>query len=73
MIVLGEIGLAGEVRSVGQMEKRLKEAGRLGFNQAIVCSRNTHKMSKNVGLEVHGVDSLRLAIALGLSSPPVGS
>ena len=30
-VVCGEIGLAGEVRAVGQMEMRLREAGRLGF------------------------------------------
>ncbi|MDR2549616.1 MAG: DNA repair protein RadA [Desulfobulbus sp.] len=31
-VVCGEIGLAGEVRAVGQMEMRLREAGRLGFS-----------------------------------------
>lgn len=65
-IVLGEIGLAGEVRAVGQMEKRLKEAGRLGFTRAIVSGRNTLKLSKGIGLEVHGVDSLRQAIEAGV-------
>ena len=30
-VVCGEVGLAGEVRAVGQMEMRLREAGRLGF------------------------------------------
>ncbi len=71
-IVLGEIGLAGEVRAVGQMEKRLKEAGRLGFNQAIVCGRNSRKMNKNLGVDIHGVISLREAIERGLTAPPVG-
>ncbi len=65
-IVLGEIGLAGEVRTIGQMEKRLKEAGRLGFSQAIVSGRNTSKLPKNIGLSIHGVDSLRQAIDIGL-------
>jgi len=67
-IVLGEIGLAGEVRAVGQVEKRLREAGRLGFNQAIVSARNAHKLSRGLGIEVHGVDSLRQAIEAGLSA-----
>ncbi|MCL1980305.1 MAG: DNA repair protein RadA [Proteobacteria bacterium] len=31
-VVCGEIGLAGEIRAVGQMEMRLREAGRLGFS-----------------------------------------
>ncbi len=33
-VVFGEIGLAGEVRQVGQSEARLKEAAKLGFSQA---------------------------------------
>ncbi|MDO8682428.1 MAG: DNA repair protein RadA, partial [Armatimonadota bacterium] len=39
-IILGEIGLAGEIRAVSQAEKRLREAARLGFTKAIIPSRN---------------------------------
>ena len=35
-VVFGEIGLSGEVRAVGQTDGRLKEAGKLGFRQALV-------------------------------------
>jgi DNA repair protein RadA/Sms len=35
-VVFGEIGLAGEVRPVGQTDARLKEAGKLGFVRAIM-------------------------------------
>lgn len=35
-IVLGEVGLAGEIRSVSQLERRLSEAGRLGFTSAVI-------------------------------------
>jgi len=35
-IVLGEVGLGGEVRKIGRMEQRLKEAEKLGFTKAIV-------------------------------------
>ena len=35
MAVFGEIGLSGEIRSVSQMAARLKEAGKLGFTQAL--------------------------------------
>jgi len=38
MTILGEIGLAGEVRSVARVEARLREAGRLGFDSALVPS-----------------------------------
>ena len=35
-VVFGEIGLAGEVRAVSQMETRLKEAAKLGFARALI-------------------------------------
>ncbi len=35
MVVFGEIGLSGEIRAVSQMAARLKEAGKLGFSQAL--------------------------------------
>ncbi|HRD46956.1 MAG TPA: magnesium chelatase domain-containing protein, partial [Caulobacter sp.] len=34
-VVFGEISLSGEVRSVGRMESRLKEAAKLGFRRAL--------------------------------------
>ncbi|MTJ81006.1 MAG: DNA repair protein RadA [Telmatospirillum sp.] len=36
LVVFGEIGLSGEVRAVNQMDARLKEAGKLGFAQALL-------------------------------------
>jgi len=35
-VALGEVGLSGELRSVGQLEQRLREAHKLGFRQAVV-------------------------------------
>ena len=42
-IVFGEIGLTGEVRAVSQMNARLKEAQKLGFDQAIVPHSSKNK------------------------------
>ncbi len=39
-IVIGEVGLAGEVRSVSQIERRVQEAAKLGFKRAIVPHAN---------------------------------
>ncbi len=36
IIVLGEVGLGGEIRPVAKLEQKLKEAERLGFTQAII-------------------------------------
>ncbi|CCG08045.1 DNA repair protein RadA [Pararhodospirillum photometricum] len=39
MVVFGEIGLSGEVRTVAQTDSRLKEAAKLGFTQALMPAR----------------------------------
>lgn len=62
VVLAGEIGLGGEVRAVGQIEKRLREAARMGFRRAIVCTRNKASLRGSVGLDVVGVDSVRQAI-----------
>ena len=43
-VLMGEIGLAGELRSIAGMDGRLKEAKRLGFKQAVI----PHKGAKKV-------------------------
>lgn len=59
MVIFGEIGLGGEVRTVSQAELRLKEAARLGFKQALLPKRNASKID---GLEVVPVGSIREAL-----------
>ena len=43
LLVIGELGLAGEIRAVSNLEQRVREAARLGFTRAIVPYRNTEK------------------------------
>ena len=43
LIVIGELGLAGECRAVSNLEQRVREAARLGFTKAIVPFRNVEK------------------------------
>ena len=72
-VFLGEIGLAGEVRGCSQIEKRLREASRLGFASALVAQKNAaSREGKNAGLIVAGVDSLRAAVDKALIAPPGG-
>ena len=68
LIVIGEVGLAGEVRTVGQIEKRLKEAARLGFKKAVFASQAFKKLPKDIGIEAIGVSSVKAAIDKALSS-----
>jgi DNA repair protein RadA/Sms len=68
MVVTGELGLAGELRTVGQLEKRLREADKLGFRRALVPKPPGTAMPPTVGsLEVLTVSTLREAVrVLGL-------
>lgn len=43
-VVCGEVGLAGEIRAVGQMEMRLREAGRLGFKTFLMPESSTRQL-----------------------------
>ncbi len=51
LIIIGELGLAGECRAVTNLEMRVREAARLGFSRAIVPFRNVEKRP----LEVDGM------------------
>ncbi|MGC8595127.1 MAG: DNA repair protein RadA [Candidatus Kryptoniota bacterium] len=44
-IVIGELGLAGEIRSVGQIDRRIQEAAKLGFKCAVVPKANFSRQS----------------------------
>jgi DNA repair protein RadA/Sms len=46
-VVFGEIGLAGEVRAVSQMDTRLKEAAKLGFARALIPARKDRRRLKD--------------------------
>lgn len=46
-VVCGEVGLAGEVRAVGQMEMRLREAGRLGFATFLMPESSARQLKSN--------------------------
>ena len=51
LIAIGELGLAGECRTVANLEQRVKEAARLGFTKAVIPERNVEKRK----LEVPGI------------------
>jgi DNA repair protein RadA/Sms len=48
MVAVGEIGLSGELRSVGQMDVRLREAAKLGFRRAIVPRNSTGEVPERM-------------------------
>jgi DNA repair protein RadA/Sms len=61
-VYLGEVGLAGELRSVAQLERRLLEACKLGFTRAIVPASNLPLKEKVPGMEIIGVKKLTEAL-----------
>lgn len=61
LVVIGEVGLAGEVRQVAQVGRRLAEAARLGFTRAIVPASASAKVD---GIRVEGAATLTEALAL---------
>jgi DNA repair protein RadA/Sms len=57
-LVLGEVGLAGEVRAVSQPEIRLAEARRLGFERALVPAANARHAEVPDDFTVEGVETV---------------
>ncbi|NJO39752.1 MAG: DNA repair protein RadA, partial [Cyanobacteria bacterium RU_5_0] len=67
-VLIGEVGLGGQIRPVSQMELRLKEAAKLGFKRAIVPAG---QVVPNVNLEIipvaRVVDAITTALVAGRS------
>ena len=67
-VLIGEIGLSGELRSVGQMQARLREAASLGFKTAIVPRQHRKGEGWPNGIQIVEVRSLRQALDAALVS-----
>ncbi len=63
-LILGEVGLTGEVRSVSFVEKRVAEAKKLGFEKCIVPKDNEKEAKKIKGIEIFPVGTVADAIKL---------
>ena len=63
--VMGEVGLAGEIRSIPQCDRRVSECARLGFTTLIVPRENARRIAKPPeGVRVIGADTLAQAISV---------
>jgi DNA repair protein RadA/Sms len=70
-VAIGEVGLLGELRAVNGLERRLREAARLGFGRAIVPAAGRAERPTLVpGLEIVPVATLRDAIGAALRESP---
>ena len=67
VVALGEVGLTGEVRTINMIEKRLKEAERLGFKRCIIPENNKKLLKESYKLDIIGVKNINEAMkAIGL-------
>jgi DNA repair protein RadA/Sms len=74
VVAIGEVGLAGEVRRVAGLSRRLAEAERMGFRRAIVPAGSAGLAAPREGsevLEVVQVDDIRQALATVLGTGPL--
>jgi len=59
VVLIGEVGLGGEVRSVSRLEIRINEAKSLGFKTVIAPAANVKRISKHLkGIKVSGISSV---------------
>ena len=65
-VIIGEVGLGGEVRAVYQAEKRIREAAKLGFTRAIVSQYNLRGLKIKEDIRILGVRTVNDALNLVL-------
>ena len=63
-VVMGEVGLTGEVRSINLIEKRIREAEKLGFKKCIIPESNKKLLKDEYKLDIIGVKTISDAIKI---------
>jgi DNA repair protein RadA/Sms len=62
--VMGEVGLAGEVRAIPLCDRRITECARLGFSTVILPKENLKRLTPPEGIRCVGVDTVMQAVAV---------
>lgn len=58
VVAIGEVGLTGEVRSVNMIEKRVKEAEKLGYKTCIIPESNKKLLKEKFNLDIIGAKNI---------------
>ena len=66
VVLVGEVGLSGELRSVGQIDARLNEASKLGFKRCIIPRSLQRAVLETPPLELMAARSIAEAVDLAL-------
>ena len=61
-LVLGEVGLTGEVRGIGQVETRIAEARKMGFSHCLLPQSNYKRLENDGGIDISGIHNIEEAI-----------
>ena len=61
-MVLGEVGLTGEVRAIGQVDTRISESHKMGFTRCLVPASNLKRLRATEGIEIAGVRTVSEAV-----------
>ncbi len=61
-VVIGEVGLGGEVRSVSNIEKRIQEAAKLGFKKIIIPANNLKSLKKKENINIIPINDVNSAL-----------
>jgi DNA repair protein RadA/Sms len=73
LVLIGEVGLSGELRWVSQMPTRLREAAKLGFKGAVIPRRRNQNEKLPDGIKLYEARSLREALGYALLTPKTES
>jgi DNA repair protein RadA/Sms len=63
-VVMGEVGLTGEVRAISHVEARVGEIKKMGFSRVIIPENNLRQMTKMSGIEVTGIKTVSDAMEI---------
>ena len=63
-VAIGEIGLSGEIRAVTNIERRIREAAKLGFTRVLIPKANHSQPLEKMGIELLPVANLTEALAI---------
>lgn len=62
VVIMGEVGLTGEVRRINMIEKRLKEAEKMGFKTCVIPESNLKNLKEKYDIELIGVSNVAEAM-----------
>ncbi|RCW63599.1 DNA repair protein RadA [Saliterribacillus persicus] len=65
-VLIGEVGLTGEIRRVSRIEQRVQEAAKLGFKRAVIPAKNLEGWNPPDDIQVVGVNTVQEAIQVTL-------